>query len=249
MKNIKAILLIKFILVLAFCIGTAASDALPLVDQPTIAGSSIRSGEVLEYSVKLRGIPAGTQILEVDGKTTLDGHEVYHVKSVSKTKRLFSILYPFSNRIESFIQTESLQPLHYTKQIRDGGYKGNIDVDFDLSKKVARIVKDQKRMEINVPPGIQDELSMIYFLRSKEIEVGQKYQLPILTGVKTYKTTVVVLRTERLKTVLGTLNTIVVKAIPNNITIWLTKDTARIPVKIEASTKAGKLASKLESIH
>ncbi len=248
MKSIKTIIFLKLIIILLVCFGASGANAQPLLDQPSLLNSRVRQNEVLEYSIKIRGIPAGTQKFQVDGKRILDGQEVYHLKSVSKVKKFFSIFYPFSNQSESFVQSENLYPLRYTKKIRDGGYKGNIDVDFDWDNQVARIVKDQKRTEIHIPPGIQDELSMIYLLRTKEIEVGHKYQFPILSGDKALETTVLVLRTEKLKTILGTLNTIVIKTTPKNITIWLTDDALRIPVRIEARTKIGKLVSKLKAV-
>ena len=238
----------KSIVILVVCLGASVSSAQPLIDQPHLANSSIRQNEVLEYGIKVRGIPAGTQTLQVNGKKILYGQEVYHLQSVSKIKRFFSIFYSFSNRSESFVQSDNLYPLHYTKKIRDGGYKGNIDVVFDWDNQVARIVKDQKKTEICILPGVQDELSMIYVLRTKELEVGQEYEFPFLSGDKTLETTVEILRTERLKTVLGTLNTIVIRTTPKNITIWLTDDNLRIPVKIEARTKIGKLVSKLKSV-
>jgi len=248
MKSIRSIVLLKSIIILIICSGVSGASAQPLLDQPSLLNSFVRQNEVLEYSIKIKGIPAGSQKFQVNGKRILDGQEVYHLRSVSKVKKFFSIFYPFSNRSESFVQSENLYPLRYTKKIRDGGYKGNINVDFDWDNQVARIMKDQKRTEIHIPPGIQDELSMIYLLRTREIEVGHEYQFPILSGDKTLKTTVFVLRTEKLKTVLGTLNTIVIRTTPKNITIWLTDDTLRIPVRIEARTKIGKLVSKLKAV-
>jgi hypothetical protein len=237
---------IAFILLL--CFVATVSSAQPLLEQPTIANGSFRAGEVLEYSAKVRGIPAGTQIMQVNGKTSLDGYEVYHVESISRAAKLFSIFYPFSNRSESFISSKNLHPVRYRRKIVDGRYRGSISVYFDQVNQVARIVKDQKRTELNVPAGIQDELSMIYLLRTKEIEVGRSYEFPALIGTEALSASVKVLRTERLKTALGTLKTIVVKAIPRDITIWLTHDSARIPVKIEASTKIGKLVFKLKEM-
>lgn len=249
MKNIKIFVLPKLIFLLVVCFGTSVSSAQLLINQPAVPNSFIRSGEVLEYSVKIRGIPAGNQMIQINAEKSLDGNEVYHVKSISKVRKLFNILYPFSNHSESIIQSESFHPLRYTKKIRDGGYKGDIKVDFDWDNQVARIVKDNKHTEISVPQGVQDELSMIYLLRSKELQVGQEYEFPFLTGNKTLKTTVYVLRTERIKTILGSLDTIVIKTKPKDIIIWFTNDAARIPVKIEARTKIGKLVSKLKSVH
>lgn len=238
-----------FILLLLNCFGIPVSEAQSLLDQPTIGDSFLRSGEVLEYSVKIRGIPAGRQIMQVNGKKLLDGQEVYHVESVAKTSRLFNIFYPFNDWSESFIDSRDFHSLRYRRRIRDGGYSGSIAIDFDPVKQVAKIVKDQKRLELHITAGMQDELSMIYLLRTREIEVGRKYEFPALVGTKALKASVAVLRIERLKTALGTLKTIVVKTIPKDITVWLTNDAARIPVRIEASTKIGKLVSSLEEMH
>jgi len=235
-----------FLLLIHF--GVSVLDAQPLLDQPTIDDSPFRSGEVLKYNAKIRGIPAGTQIIQVNGKELLDGHEVYHVRSSSEVNRFFNLFYRFNDRSESFIHSKSFHPLRYMRKIRDGGYSGNIAVDFDQVNQVARIVKDRKHTELQVPAGIQDELSIIYLLRTKEIEIGRKYEFPALIGTKALKASVAVLRTEELKTVFGTLKTIVVKAIPKDITMWLTNDTARIPVRIEASTKIGKLVFNLQEI-
>ena len=89
---------------------------------------------------------------------------------------------------------------------------------------------------------------MLYLLRTKELEVGQGYKFPALVGSKAIEVDIVVLRIEELKTVLGTLKTIVVKTIQKDITMWLTRDAARIPVRIEARTKLGKLVSDLKTV-
>ena len=248
MGSIRAFLLHKFVLFLLICFGVSVSVAQPLLDQPTMEDSTLRLGEVLKYSAKIKGIPAGSQVLQVNGKKLLDGREVYHVESVSKVNRFFSVFYSFDGWSESFIDSKRFHPLHYRKKVRDGGYRGSTAVDFDQVNQVARIVKDQEQMQLYVPTGTQDELSIIYLLRTKEIEVGQKYEFPALIGTKALEASVLVLRIEEIKTILGTLKTIVVKAIPEDITMWLTNDTARIPVRIEASTKLGKLVSNLKEI-
>ena len=110
MGNIRAFTLAKLALLLFICFEVTASGAQSLLDQPMVEKYSLREDEVLEYSVKVKGISAGTQILQVDGKVTLDGHEVYHVESVSKVRKLFNIFYPFSNQSESFICSSNFYP-------------------------------------------------------------------------------------------------------------------------------------------
>ena len=201
---------------------------------------------MLEYDVKIRCIPAGKQTLKVNGKKTLDGYEVYHVESSSEANRFFFTLYPFNNQIDSFIHSEYLYPIHYKKKVRDGGYRGSTSVDFDPIGQTAKVVKNKKKTEVHVPAGVQDELSMIYLLRTRELEVGKDYDFPALIGTRSLNVNVKILRIEKLKTALGTLKTILVKALPRDITMWLTHDSARIPVRIEAKTKIGNLVSVLK---
>jgi len=249
MRNISFPALLKYALLLFICLGASAALAQPLLDQPTIEDSNLRLGEVLEYNAKIKGISAGSQTLKINGKKLLKGHEVYHVESISKTKKFFSVFYRFDNRSQSFIHSSYFHPLRYEKSIKDGGYVGNTAVDFDTTNQVARILKNNKLTELSVPTGTQDELSIIYLLRTKEIEVGQSYDFPALIGTEALEASVSVLRTETLNTDFGKLRTLVVKTIPRGFTIWLTKDRARIPVKMEASTKLGKLVFDLEEIH
>ena len=248
-KNVKNIMLKLFALFLFICFGTLVSGAQLLLDQPIVEGGRLRPGEVLEYSVKVKGIPAGTQTMQINGKELLRGREVYHVESTSTVNRFFYLLYPFSDRSESFILSKELCPLSYKRDIRDGGYRGSITVDFDDAKQVARVVKDQKRMELRVPDGIQDELSMIYLVRTKKIDVGKEYEFPALIGgTRALRVGIAVLRVENIKTIFGTIKTIVVKSIPRDVTMWMTQDSARIPVRMEVSTKIGKLVADLKSV-
>lgn len=248
MKNRNLFILVNFIILLIF-FGALATGAQPLLDQPMIQKGELRAGELLEYSVKVKGIPAGTQVWQVNAKRYLNGHEVYHVKSTSKTNPFFKIFYAFDDQSESFIRRNNFSPIRYERNLIDGKYRGNTAIEFDQIKNVANVVKDKRRHEINVPKGVQDELSMIYLLRTREMKVGESYEFDALMGTKTMEVEVVVLRTEKIKTVLGTIKTIVIKTIPRNATIWITDDLARIPVKIEANTKLGKLVAHLNSIN
>ena len=249
MKNIRIFILGELVLFMLICIGTSVSGTQPLLEQPTVRNNILRLGEVLEYNIKIRGINAGTQVFKVNRKELLYGHEVYHVESASRANKFFNAFYPFNDQSESFIHSKDFHTLRYRRKIRDGGYGGTLAIDFDPVSQVAKIVKDQKQMELRVPAGIQDELSMIYFLRTRKLEVGQNYEFPALVGTKSLNVGVSVLRIEELKTVLGTLKTIVVRIIQKDITLWLTYDADRIPVRVEASTKIGKLVSYLKEMH
>lgn len=244
----KKTLTLKIFILLVFTIfGTLTLGAQPLMDQKTIM-DKFRLGELLEYNVKVKGIPAGTQTMQIKDKRLIGGREVYHLAARSSANKVFNIIYPFDDQSESFILKDNLYPLKYRRNLVDGRYIGNTAVDIDDANRVAKIVKDQKNYEVKVPLGIQDELSMLYLIRTKNMKVGEEYEFPVVMGTKVYKVAVEVLRIEKIKTILGNKETIVVKSIPRNALLWITQDDDRIPVKLEVSTRIGKLVAELRSI-
>ncbi len=247
MKQIKIIAFVAYMLIILIFLGTLVSGAQPLLDQPTIK-RNFRKGEVLEYIVKVKGIPAGTQVLQVKDKKVIAGREVYHIESRSSVNKLFNIIYPYSEQSESIILKDKFYPVYYKKYLRDGGYVGSTTINFDDTKRVAKVVKDKKTKDIKIPDGIQDELSMIYLLRTKNIKIGEEYEFPALIGTKTFNVEVTILRSEEIKTIFGVTNTLVVKSSPRDVTIWITDDESRIPVRLEVNTKLGKLVAELRNI-
>ena len=246
MKNSKIVILNLFIIVTLILLGSHVSGAQPLLDQPTIKG--LRLGEILEYSIKVKGIPAGSQIMQVKDKRVIGGREVYHLEARSYANKFFSLFYQFDDQVESYVVKDSIYPLKFFRNLVDGGYRGNTSIDIDDSKRIVRIVKNMKRYEFNIPKGIQDELSMLYFVRTKDIEVGKKYEFPAIMGTKIYNIDLEVLRTEYINTIFGKTKTFVIKSVVGDVIFWVTQDDNRILVKLETGTKLGKLVAELKSI-
>ena len=231
-----------------FTINILTFAICPLLAQNNIEPTPIRVGEVLNFSVRLKRIPAGSQMMKVVEKTTLNGQSVYHLASAARTKFPFSLFYKFEDARESYVTTRQFQPLRYVKNIVDRKYKVNIHIDFDIDSGKVRLSKNQKKLpELEAPVGIQDELSMLYLFRMKELKVGEMYTFPALIGTKVVEIKVEVVRREKAKTVLGHLETIVLRS-SHGYMVWITDDERRIPVKIEARTKIGKLVGILKKV-
>ncbi|MGB9594948.1 MAG: DUF3108 domain-containing protein [Candidatus Poribacteria bacterium] len=226
---------------------TLVSGAQPLLDQP-INKVDLRAGETLEYSVKVKGIPAGSQIMQIKGQKTIGGKTVYHLQSYSSANSFFYLFYPFSDQVESYVLKDNFQPVKFQRHLIDGKYNGSTTINFDNSKLVAEIVKDKKRFEVKIPDGVQDELSMLYLIRLRKIEVGNEYEFSAIVGSKVYNIVVQVLRTEEIKTVFGKTKTMVLRSMPKDALLWITNDENRIPVRLEINTKIGKLVADLKAM-
>jgi hypothetical protein len=227
-----------------------ASTHLFLLDAKDLEPFPVRVGEILTYTVKIAGISAGTQVTKVLEQTTLDGHDVYHLTSESRTNSLFAKFYHFRDSQESYITTNRLYPVRFTKNLEDRSYQARVKVSFFCDDGAAEYSKNEACKKIKVPTGTQDELSMVYFVRSKDLKVGRTYTFPVLIKDAVQDVVLTAYRREVMKTeVLGRVETIALRT-SHGYLIWLTNDERRLPVRIEAETRVGnKLVGTLKSVN
>ncbi|MCZ6676947.1 MAG: DUF3108 domain-containing protein [Candidatus Poribacteria bacterium] len=245
MRTIK-ILLFSCLIFVAFSLSVLTTHS--LLETANLERHPIQVGEILTYTIKIAGLPAGKQVTKVVEETVLNGQPVYHLTSERQTGNMFGKLYHFRDWIESYVTTDQLYPLRYVKDLEDRKYRSHIEVDFDHDKGIAQYVKNRRNQAIEVPIGIQDELSMIYFLRSKQLSVGQTYRFPVLVKGKPQRVSLSIYRREVLKTVaLGRVETLALRT-SHGYLMWLTNDDRRIPVRIEAEIPIGKLVGTLEKV-
>ena len=219
-----------------------------LLETANLNQPPVRVGEILTYNVKIAGLSAGTQITKVVKETMLDGHPVYYITSETQSGSVFGKLYHFRDWTESYITTDQLYPLKHVKDLEDRKYKARVEVDFDHGKGTAQYSKNQHKKPLKISVGIQDELSMIYFLRSKQLKVGQTYRFPVLVRDKPQNVDLTIYRREVIKTeALGHVETLALRTSHGHL-MWLTNDDRRIPVRIEADIPVGKLVGTLEKI-
>jgi hypothetical protein len=232
-------------------ISLVASPKHPLLETEGIHPSPIRVGEILTYKLKIRSLPAGTQITRVAKNTVHNGQRVHHFTSESKTSSIFTKWYHFRDRQQSYVTTDQFYPVHFTKNLEDGKYKASVKVDFDFKNGKAKYSKNQHTKVIEMPAGTQNELSMVYFVRSKNLAVGQTYTFPVLVMDKVQEITLTCYRREMLKSnALGRQVETLALRTSHGYLIWLTNDKRRIPVRIEAEIpRIGKLIGTLEKIN
>ena len=245
--RIIQILFVSCFIFLTFSLAISATYS--LLDTKNLDQAPIQIGEVLTYSVKIKGLPAGTQVTKVVEKTMLADRPVYRFRSERQTGNLLGKLYHFHDQTESYVTTDQLYPLRYVRDLEDQKYRAHVEVNFNHGEGTAQYTKNLDNKSLNIPIGIQDDLSMLYFLRSKELQVGQTYRFPVLVKDKTEQVTLEVRRREVIKTkALGRVETLVLRT-SHGYLMWLTNDEHRIPVKIEAETpRIGKLVGVLEKV-
>lgn len=231
-----------------FSIILSTSAAQPLLEQPNLNDGKLQVGETLSYAVKIRGLTAGSRVLKIVEQTSIKEYKVYHIKSDAKTSRFFSLFYNFEDHRDSYVIEDEFYPIRYELFLIDGKRKADIRVDFDHELGKAVVSEGQKSKELEVPTKIQDELSMLYLIRLKEMKLGEYYEFPALIGTKSMNIELQVVSRDLIDTSIGKVPTLLIKDTKRDYKVWLTDDQRRIPVKIEAQTKIGSLIADLKKI-
>ena len=234
------------------------NNEIALVDVENVSKQPLRVGERLTYNIKVSWVPvsAGKRVDMVEKILPLERNNVYHITSEAKTGRVASRIHRFQNRQSTFLNTKSLVPMSFRNQLQDKKYRARVEIKIKDDKAEYEKISQNKPNEpekrdkkvIEIPYGTQDELSMVYFLRSKKLEIGKTYFFPLIVKAKVIKVTISVHRGDVLKVKgLGRVKTIVVQT-SHGYRLWLTDDPRHIPVRIEAEAKIGKMKANLEKI-
>ena len=213
---------------------------------------SFEVGEELIYDVKALGVKAGVQKIRFARIVDYKGQKAYQLMSETGSTSFFSLFYKVCNKLKSKVSAETLLPFYFEKDTFEGGRKEHLKVEFDQKNLLAKVTKmdKDKVKEISLPAPTFDILSLIYFLRTKPLELGDTFQVILLTKDKPIKTTIEVVKTEEIKTRLGKFKTSMVRRRDNGETVafWFSRDSRRIPVKIEFQTQIGTLSAVLKKI-
>jgi hypothetical protein len=227
----------------------------PSVTLGAPAAVHFKVGERLTYRLSWGIIAAGTAVLEVAERRSLSGRSVVKLIHTARSNEFVSAFYPVNNRVESLLDEEGAYPHHLLFKRREGKRKNDIEVVFDQAAHKATVTKDGSTETMEVPPDVQDNLSVIYFARTlRAMDVGSSTIIHVNHDKKNYRLELRVEGMERLKGPLGEFDTIRILAImpfkglflnEGNIRIWVTDDAARVPVLMKAKVVIGSVNATL----
>lgn len=256
-------------------LGVCALLAMP---RPAAAqgvdGLPFARGEHLVYNVTWMGIKAGEATLEVEGLLQVDGQPALHLVTTARSTPFVSTFYRVDDRNESFIGLHPMRSLRFVKNLREGRYRHSSQTDFDQTVGVARfryldfsnVPRNISRLDeaerfgkyvsqdypLNVPA--LDELSVLYFVRTLPLKVGETVRAKVFASKKNWDLEVRVLSRETLDTILGRRETLVVEPLlkfegifqrKGRMTVWLTDDAERVPVLMKSEIVIGSFVSTL----
>lgn len=215
-----------------------------------IRNSAWQSNETINYTVyyTLAGmyVPGGEATFNI-GLERYNGKPVYHIIGEGKTNSFFDGLFKVRDKYESFIDTNSLQPYKFIRNILEGDFKKFETVTFNQTANTAT----SQGGTFKTPDCVQDVLSAIYYSRNidfNKYKPNDRIPFNMFIDDKSYGLYVRYLGKEKIKTKYGRFNAIKFKPLlidgtifkgGEKMTVWVTDDANRIPVRIESPISVG----------
>ena len=215
-------------------------------------------GERLKFHGRWFGVPVGSGWIEVKEMVDLEGRQAYHIEAQGHTNEVLSAFYPIHDVMHSYLDAETLQPLRFEKDQREGGYRAWEVVTFDQQRHVAtyRSLLNQSVKDIPLPDAFQDLISALYWFRSQPMAPSRTLAVDLYTDEKIYQTQIDIAPLgilELLKR--GTFPCVRVEPkarfrglLVKRGRIWayLTPDRYRLPLLVQATTPWGSMSAVLE---
>lgn len=158
--------------------------------------------------------------------------------------------------IDSIITADSFTVLRNKKVEEDRGRVRTTEGVFDhATRKVTWTQYDGDQSKpvdsrtIDFTEPIQDVLTVLYFVRTQHLQPGQTFDIPLADNGQVYRCSVKVMERKKMKTVLGRVNVIRVEPAifgddrvvrsRGTLSIWVTEDARRLPVKAQIKVPVG----------
>lgn len=220
---------------------------------------AFKDGEWLRYRMSYSGfLKAGDATLTLK-ETEYKGEKILHARGEGRTSSVVSWFFKVEDIYQSYFSIPDVKPYVFKRKIDEGGYKKDKIITFDHVKKEAYVEDLLKKKDTVISiKNPQDMISTFYFLRShdtSDMKKGDEIDVDMFFDEKTYPFKLVFLGYETLKTRFGKIKTQKFRPLvqagrvfkeQESVTIWITADKNKIPIKMKASLAVGSLRAELD---
>ncbi len=233
MKNILITIVLSLLFVNAFA-------------QEKIKGEGEHLNFIVHYGFFTGGRASLDLTKEVWGKDTL-----FHAKLEGRTAGVFKAIYKVQDIYESYFTPKTILPVKAIRNIKEGNYRRYNEVTFDREKNQI----NSKRSGVkDVPVGILDILSAFYYARVKyfnsNLKKGQVIKMMTYFSDEEFLLQFRFMGYEKVRSKIGKIRCY--KIVPivqtgrtfkdaDDMTIWVSADRNKIPVRVQFNLFLGSL--------
>jgi len=169
--------------------ASATPTGEPHVPKPEVA-FPFPVGEKLTYSIYWGWIGVGKSVATTRWKWVEDEWRLL-IRFRTRSNSILSSLYPVDDVVETEIDPETLRPLVFRMNLKEGDHRRNEVTVFDWDAMEARYLKrhEDKEDETKTYPikaDTRDLVSFMYFMRSTPFRPESEYDFEVMSDEKLY---------------------------------------------------------------
>ena len=218
------------------------------------------TGEYFKFRIHYGIVNAGYATLEIKD-ATINNKKVHHAIGKGYTTGMSKFFFKVEDLYESYFDKETGSPYRYIRKIDEGGYTKNQEGIFNHAENRV-LVKDYKRKSektIVINDKVQDIISSFYYLRNHpnidKLKSGDAITIDMFFDEEITKFKLKYIGRQDITTKFGTVSTMVFKPLvqtgrvfkeKESVTLWITDDNNKVPVRIKADLAVGSLKADLD---
>lgn len=233
------------ILILLFAITTRAGD-----EFCGMTNTAFKPGEVVTMKVYYTTLGMYVGAGEAVFSTTLDrfnGKTVYHCIGTGASYSFFDNFYKVRDRYESYIDTATMLPIKFIRNVDEGGTKFYDNVTFNHNAGTAVSTKGVYK----IGPCIQDVISSVYYARNinfNKYKPGDKIPFDMFLDNETFHLYLKYMGKENIKTKYGKFRAIKFKPLlikgtifqgGEQMNVWVSDDANHLLLRAESPITVG----------
>jgi hypothetical protein len=220
-----------------------------------------QDGEWFKFRIHYGIFNASYAELEIK-KKRLKGNKVYHIKGKGESTGLLDLFFKVDDKYETYIDRDVVKPYRFIRKINEGGHIKDIQIDFDHDAGTALVhnKKYNTKETLEIKPQTQDMVSAFYHLRNtvdvKDLTPGDEFLLPMFFDNENYDFKLKFLGYENVKTKFGKVRACKFRPFVQSgrvfeeeeaLTVWISADENKIPLKIKADILVGSITADLDA--
>lgn len=243
-KVLRPFLPLSVLFISAFTLAPAS-----LTDFCGIKNTAFKAGEVVTMTVYYT-LGAYIAAGEATFSTTLErfnGKPAYHFVGEGKTYSFFDNFFKVRDRYESYVDTATLLPMKFIRNVDEGGHKIYNNVTFNQNSNTAVSTNGV----FKITDCMQDVVSAMYYTRNinfDKYKPGDKIPFDMYLDDEIYHLYIRYMGREKVKTKYGKFNAIKFKPLlvkgtmfegGEKMTAWVTDDANRLLLRVESPISVG----------
>jgi hypothetical protein len=215
------------------------------------------AGETLTYDVSWSSfLTAGTATIRVAEKKASYGSTAYYILAEGRPTALVSKLYPLYYKVDTLLDVYSLLPQRGSVYSEEGKRHRMKTTLFEHARQRAQYKVETRTVvdkTVSISAVAQDPLGALFVLRSIPLKPGEKMTMPVCDGGNSFKVLVQAGAVETVQANGGAIQAQRLTLTPpaetgaRALSVWLSTDAARVPVKMSAQLSVGAFVLTLSS--